>query len=297
MNPVICSWDVGCRHLAYCVMKKRDNKKNKYKIYDWKIIDIIGDEDKFCCVCKKPAKFMQKDNGKKWKYCCTKHKKDLLGDVKILQLKNKKKHQCQFESKKRCKKYATVKFNDVNYCTAHGKTAKKNHDKLKKYKKLSAAKYPIELVKIKLFKILDTMDFGNVDEIVIENQPSMKNPRMKAIATSLFDYFLMRYVIDYAKDKRDKKINIYFYSPSNKLRLNEDNTVEVLSRADQEHKKYKLTKELSIKYCYQMIGKNEKYVGMLEKYKKKDDMCDAFLQGVSFDTVGRSKRKVKINSE
>ena len=48
MAPVICSWDVGMRHLAYCILRKRSTPTTtNYKIYDWNIIDILKDEDKY----------------------------------------------------------------------------------------------------------------------------------------------------------------------------------------------------------------------------------------------------------
>jgi hypothetical protein len=57
--------------------------------------------------------------------------------------------------------------------------------------------------------------------VVIENQPSFKNPRMKSIAISLYDYYLIRGIID----KEITKSNIQqvkFMSPSNKLKIASD---------------------------------------------------------------------------
>ena len=77
--------------------------------------------------------------------------------------------------------------------------------------------------------------------VVIENQPSFKNPRMKSIATTLYDYYLIRGIID--KDRTKSSIKqVKFMSPSNKLK--EFNT-ETLDEADNT-KKYKITKKLYI---------------------------------------------------
>jgi hypothetical protein len=54
--------------------------------------------------------------------------------------------------------------------------------------------------------------FLDVEEVLIENQPSLKNPNMKTIATLLYSYFVFRGIID--KEKTKSKIeNIKFISP------------------------------------------------------------------------------------
>ncbi len=57
----------------------------------------------------------------------------------------------------------------------------------------------------------------DVDAVVIENQPSLKNPKMKSIQMIVYSYFLM-----YGKilNKTDKKIKyIDFCNASNKLKV------------------------------------------------------------------------------
>ena len=40
----ICSWDVGIKHLAYCIMHKKNNNIN---IIRWDIINLVKDDDKY----------------------------------------------------------------------------------------------------------------------------------------------------------------------------------------------------------------------------------------------------------
>ena len=67
-------------------------------------------------------------------------------------------------------------------------------------------------------KKLNELDFLlEVDHVIIENQPSLKNPQMKSIQMIVYSYFLM-----YGKilSNSDKKIsNIDFCNASNKLKV------------------------------------------------------------------------------
>lgn len=128
-----------------------------------------------------------------------------------------------------------------------------------------------------LFEILDKIHiFMTVDEVLIENQPSFKNPTMKSIAVLLYSFFHIRGIVD--KQKTNSNINsIKFISPSNKLKIG---TAVKKDLSNNESKKYRLTKETSIKYCLSIISEEEKNI--LNKYKKKDDLCDAFLQGFQY---------------
>ena len=52
-----------------------------------------------------------------------------------------------------------------------------------------------------LIKTLESYkQFIDVDIVIIENQPTLKNPKMKAISSALYNYFLIRGIFD-------KKIN------------------------------------------------------------------------------------------
>ena len=49
-------------------------------------------------------------------------------------------------------------------------------------------------------------------------------------------------------------------------------------------KKYKLTKESSIIYTNKLLTNNKEnnWIDYLQKSKKKDDLCDCYLQGIYF---------------
>jgi hypothetical protein len=123
----------------------------------------------------------------------------------------------------------------------------------------------------KLYEILDaTPEILGVDSVVIENQPTMKNPTMKSISMILFCYFLSK-----------KFRNVKFISPSGKLKINEKLTKDILGKCDNKTEKYKVTKWLAIEYTNILLDQfgsgNNIWKIDLNKSKKKDDLCDAFL--------------------
>ena len=66
----------------------------------------------------------------------------------------------------------------------------------------------------------------NEDEVLIENQPTLKNPTMKTISTLLYSYFVMRGITD----KQGTISNVRFICPSNKLKVNKVETDATLNK-------------------------------------------------------------------
>lgn len=178
------------------------------------------------------------------------------------------------------------KDNKIYYCQTHYKTALGK--KIKQYspiliKNIIVQKYPTSQLQLTLVKKLDELakhfaDLG-VEQIIIENQPSHKNPKMKSISNTLFDYFMIRGYIDKI---HNLNINLVrFMCPSNKLKVNNDNTLQVFKASNNDEKqKYKLTKALSVQYTKQLLADDEEHLEYLDIFKnKQDDICDAYLQG------------------
>ena len=78
-------------------------------------------------------------------------------------------------------------------------------------------------------------------------------------------------------------------SPCNKLKLENDNTVSVLSKSSGQTEKYKLTKQLGIQYCKQILElikkkqeedthEYERLYNIFNERKKQDDLADCMLQ-------------------
>ena len=132
-----------------------------------------------------------------------------------------------------------------------------------------------------MWKVLDKMPhLLQVDTVVIENQPAKKNKTMKAIADSIFNYFICRGIID--KERTNSLINkVTYISPSNKLKINEEKTNETL-KGKTLSEKYRLRKKLGIEYCREEIKDNPEKLVYFNGHSKKDDLADCFLQGIYY---------------
>jgi hypothetical protein len=326
---VVCSWDVGITHLAYCILEKNNHKKIPYKIHEWVNINLMCDDDmrnlkckehtKNGKICDKRAKYyvesiLSKNDKSEYYGYCELHKEnaekyidenECIINASIFELTKLQNHPCCHIIKSKGSEKTCDKSSKYECLTLDGKIIKyfcKSHYEiyykslmlqyaLTIMKKSKIKKKPIKDIQVNLINILDSKKYLlKVDEVIIENQPSLKNPTMKSIASTLFNYFVIRGIVD--KNITGSKIqHIQYICPSNKLKINNDNTVQVLSKSD-DGKKYKLTKDLGIKYCQQLLKHDDEHLNYLNSFKKKDDLSDAFLQGVYY--IDHYKKKNKL---
>ena len=188
---------------------------------------------------------------------------------------------------KKSKYICTLNNESTELCTIHSKQKYKNYVKnitFKPFKVKNSNTLNFDDIKMKLMMELENRPtLLKTNGVVIENQPSFKNPRMKSIASTIYDYYLIRGIID--KEKTGSLIStVKFMSPSNKLKLADiGDTKELIKvKATDESKSYKLTKSLGIKYCLELIKHLPNWITFFNENKKKDDLADAFLQGVYF---------------
>jgi len=286
----IISWDVGIKNLAYCIMEKTNNNELPYKIHNWGVLNSIEKCLLKCCGhgltpnsssdnCTRKVLYTNKIYGELRGYCAI-HKREFTPiDCECIPVKCD--DICSFSDK--CKKTAQFNINNQLYCKTHKKniiTKFTKHQLLVKYKPPNCNTVDIKVLKRNMIELLDNNKdiLLNVDHCVIENQPSLKNPKMKSIAETLYGWFLIRGQID----NQNPIKNLTYMCPSNKLKVNEDNTISILSRSRNSTEKYKLTKQLGIIYCKQLLKNDPDNLTFLGNNSKKDDLCDAFLQGAYY---------------
>ena len=123
----------------------------------------------------------------------------------------------------------------------------------------------------------------NITEVLLENQPVLKNPVMKSIQILIMGFFKYESVILGREIKLIKLINA-----SNKLKLGKKliqfNESEDILKIKS---KYNRNKKLAILYTNYFLEKElysdyNKYNTLFNKHKKKDDLSDAFLQGLYY---------------
>lgn len=356
----VCSWDVGIKHLAYCVLEKTDSEP---VIIDWGVVNVVEDETHYCeqtnkktgkpCD-KKATSYGYHDDGNVHNYCGT-HKSDYPGcpfdweDKNVQQLVKDTDQTCTHQIKnKNCDKKGKAVVEGKVFCTVHQKQYIRNVKKqytLVPIKKKNCYTSDPQYLAVQMYKKLDRIKtLLEVNEVLIENQPSLKNPTMKTVASFLFGYFAMRGVVDGQQDT-----TIKFFSPSNKLKLDSQNVQKLidaisseervyrlivqlvekhwgLSKAvvdtnksklvglvvrclvdkstyerldtlqidfldsqkipilvkkiEKDTKNYEITKLLSIKYTHVLVRDNQpQWLELFDSWKKKDDPCDAYLQG------------------
>jgi hypothetical protein len=283
----ILSWDVGIKHLAYNLSEYSCEESGKINltIKQWGIINLSLEK---CDFCDKDGLYLFEEDKK---YYCSDHCKKL-----------RVKHFCYVE-----KCYEKAKYNieipgtNKYICDAHGP-------------KVYAFDSATELLKLKLIEKLDLIQFEEFQYVLIENQPTFKNPKMKAIADTLYSWFLIRKIVD---AKTLLSTNIRLISPGRKNTLFVPKIVKPIKtktkakkepvqepepvqekvqepeRVVQEpelkvlEKSKKLTyqegKKLSIEFCQSII--TPEWNAYFKEFSKKDDLADCLLQGYSFFTM------------
>ena len=139
----------------------------------------------------------------------------------------------------------------------------------------------------RMIESLNECDFlncnSNIDTAILENQPCLMNPTMKSVQILLFASLWMR--------KEDGVIDIgkmAMFSARNKLEAYDGPEIDFSHIKT----KYTRTKKLSIAYTKYMLVESEQSQEMKELFensKKKDDLADAYLQGLTY-----IKKKVNI---
>jgi hypothetical protein len=318
-NKVIC-WDVGIKNLAFCLMEATNQIEYPYIIHKWEIINVIKDDDAAChvvdCIHQHDVK-----------YCCS-HMGDIVCFCKQHKKTHTDWLQRWETAKNTLRKIDTIssEASDVNnasttcaqislccmscaekgkwclydepsgrtiaFCGKHKSSLLKKWDKeisLRSFQSAKVKSIPTEQLKLTLFQRLDAIpELLDVHVVCIENQPSFKNPRMKAVADSIYSWYLIRGKIDRLRNHLTPIHKVLFVSPSNKLKIKgcEETINEEIANSSN---KYKTVKNLSVKYCKDILNYEPEYIRHIEAYKKQDDIADVFLFGVYYFTNMRKK--------
>ena len=133
--------------------------------------------------------------------------------------------------------------------------------------------YDLYFLGSNLYKKLDNITIWNDCELVLlENQPFMKNQRMKTIQIILYSYFLLR------NNRHEMNIQkIINFSARHKLDFDDAKDIEVNDKSA-----YKTRKKQGIEAVKKILVNSPEHLEYLSGHKKKDDLCDSFMQAISF---------------
>ena len=129
--------------------------------------------------------------------------------------------------------------------------------------------------------VLDSMEeFRNISNVLIENQPSLKNPTMKTIQVMLYSYFVFqKHKSNLLFGKESPIKNIEFISATNKLKVYDGPFIECKLKSPYSKRKFFAKKHSE--YFLEKYGEIDN-TDFFKKNKKKDDLADAYLQGLYF---------------
>jgi hypothetical protein len=273
----ILSIDVGIKNLAICLFDKSPQAEH-FKITKWDIVNLSEEECFKCCEieknipCGKPAKF-KKDNkcyclkhSKKQQYeiPTSEHKPSIINKHKIAKLYEiADSYNIKYDTKIKKSDLATL-INDYIYKTYFETIESKKANEVDLFNIGVNIKNKFNELFKEEAKPGESM--GKIDYVIIENQIGPLAIRMKTIQGMIVQYFIMSNL---------NVEHIEFISASNKLK---DCNVK-------DKEKYSDRKKLGITKCLETLTTDfrfNEHIQYFNTHKKKDDLSDAFLQGLWF---------------
>lgn len=128
--------------------------------------------------------------------------------------------------------------------------------------------------------IVNTLDekFAGIefDQVLIENQPVMKNPTMKSVQMLIYSYFVVCREVGMTPIG---DVRLIAASRKNKL-------CDAHLGQDPEGRTYKKNKDRAIATTRKLlVDQPTQWNNFFEAHKKRDDLADAFLQGRALDVA------------
>jgi len=304
ISPLIISFDIGIKNLAYCLFYPIDASHERIQIIDWRIINLLETEEKketLCCNCittssKKAAKECNKkalyqfqESNKPMNYYCGVHaktsgkqipcKENSLASFKKLKVDElrEKVHHLGISFKTNTKQgfiEAVEQWMSREMLQPVVEPVKKNAKKT----------HLVELGTAMKHRFREHLGpyMNRIETVLLENQISPIAGRMNTIQGLVAQTFIMM--------KQDgEAIDIEFISSSGKLKKYKNEELEPestsLSLQQQQNQKYKQHKKDSIKITQDKLMNHEEMAcwrDMFEKSSKKDDLADCYLQALYF---------------
>ena len=175
---------------------------------------------------------------------------------------------CDVHLRKKCENQATYLIKDdcpQNYCCSS------HSNKFKKVKKLNTNRDILKISQMCVQK-LRNLDLTRIKHVLIENQPALKNPVMKSIQMIIYTFFVIEGIM--CETSSIELLNMV--NARNKLKVYTGPKIECNKKG-----KYAQNKYLSVEYTKHMIEKEStEFKTMFHLSKKKDDLADAYLQGI-----------------
>ncbi len=136
---------------------------------------------------------------------------------------------------------------------------------------------PDQLANLVFDKLDQLPEITQVDKVVIENQPSLKNPKMKTMQIIILSYFVWQ-----QRQASCPISKIDCFAPRNKLNVYQGDKRKEIEESITCKSVYSRTKRLSVEFTKDMISSQTKWLELIKSSKKKDDLADSFIQGACY---------------
>ena len=260
----VVSIDVGIKNMAFCVMSTKE--KEVPTVETWDIINVAEETPSKCVRCVKPAKFKKNSI-----FYCLKHanaeKQYIIptSELKHATINKQKIGQLLLFAEKYKIKYDKEKIRKPELVSLIHKYI--DDTCFEKAAEVNALNVDLITVGRNIQKKFDAIFDSillEITHVIIENQISPIANRMKTIQCMVAQYFIMK----------NPEIIIEFISSSNKLKMvdDDDDNGEKLD--------YTNRKKKGIVVCFDLLKNDIVMSEYLKTHKKKDDLADAFLQGI-----------------
>jgi hypothetical protein len=275
MSFTAISFDVGMKNLAYCLFDC-NQETGDCKVKQWEVINLISDEIAICTNCQANGKSTQGRWNKNGIYYCKRHanqSKWSIPDTKWCQLEKLKNVQLQELAKsvwptsnlpvKKADIFEKLSdYRDSHYLEVTRAAKAKDAD-------------VTDIAKAVMVKLDPLLNNEKIDLVLVENQIGTIAVRMKTLQGMLYQYFVMRHI----------GCKIHAVSSANKLKLS---NIDTTSYADRKKQAVNLAHEVLIRL---LPSEHTQWTNKLSMSKKKDDLADAFLQGLWY-----LKERVKLDN-
>jgi hypothetical protein len=306
----VLSIDVGIKNLAFCLFEKQPNSSH-FNIVKWDIVNLSQEDELLKCSyndknnkCDKPAKYTTVNSDSDNNKCfCLKHAKKQSYQMPTSEMKS------SFINKQKIQKLIEIadKY-DIHY----EKPMKKNdlifkineYISNKCFKEITTTNADqIDLITIgkniknKFNKIFPPEDM--IQYVLIENQISPIANRMKTIQGMISQYFIMNNNVEHIEfissinklkfcdiNKKKKQTQIQD-NEVNQDQIHEQTQHQTQNKKEPSKNDYKSRKKQGIAKCLELLTTDYRFnnqICFFNEHKKKDDLSDAFLQGLWFIT-------------
>ena len=279
---MLLSIDVGIKNLAYCLFGTPE------QIVDWNVINVCDNKPqqsvcthtncKFKAKFKSPKSYKLNDDSLDKLYCTRHAKKSKL----IIPTRNTSKTVINAmrvsELREFALKYITSSLPAMTklalseminlFILNNSLISFDQSEKSESSKNISLVDIGISMKE--KFDIIFSKHIQHISTIIIENQISPIAGRLKTLQGMIAQYFIMH-----------GKTDIRFVSASNKLKGYINNNDDKKNK----HMDYNMRKMASVTITGELIiSKFPDWITIFKTHKKQDDLADAFLQGVWFNS-------------